>query len=141
MNVDEYIKFHHRNYMKVISDETEIILFPKKKANNKSIVVKVTNAKSEYCKTMSIEDYEKIKIFLLSLNQSDIEIPKVINYTDGTQALVGITDCGINTILIKNDTIKKEFRTCGVIRDYHGKFFDVTQLILKASKLEMKDIN
>jgi len=127
--------------MKVISDETEIIAFPKKKTNNKSIVIKVTNAKFEYRKTMDIHDYEKIKVILLSLNQKDIEIPKVINYANGTQALVGITDCGSNIIFIKSDTIKKEFRTCGVIREYHGKFFEATQLILKAAKLEMKDIN
>lgn len=71
----EYIQFHHRNYLKVANDETDIVIFPKKN-NEKSIIVKVTGSNFNYKRKANLQDYEKMKDLLLSLKQKDIEIPE-----------------------------------------------------------------
>ena len=55
--------------------------------------------------------------------------------------MLGIRDGGSNSIYFKKDNAEKKFYTKGISKEYYGKSSEATQLILKAAKLEMNDIN
>lgn len=72
---------------------------------------------------------------ILSIKQEELELPKKQNY------MLGIRDGGSNSIYFKKDNAEKKFYTKGISKEYYGKSSEATQLILKAAKLEMNDIN
>lgn len=130
-NTTEYIAFNHRNYMKVKSDEVIIKLIPKKKKNRPVIVKLIYHGDFVSKNKITQEEYNKIKSLILEIKQEDIELPKNI-FTCG---------CGSNSISIKKDTEENKFYTVCLIKQFHGKFYDSAELILKSAKLNVKNID
>lgn len=135
-NAIEYVQFNHSNIMVIAGDKLTITLFPTQKNRNKSVVLKILRNGVQYDnKRMTLEEYKKIRDLILETKQKDI------NLTQSPNKMVAIVDGGSNSIILKKDTLEKKLYTHGIIKEYHGKFYEATELILKAAKFEMKDVN
>jgi len=132
----EFIQFNHMNAVVIGGDKLTITLIPTYKKRTRPVIVKIFR-RGEYFdnKRISYEQYQQISDIILKIKQEELELPKKQNY------LIGILDGGSNSIYFKKDNTEKKFYTHGISKEYHGKFYEVTELILKAANLEIKNIN
>ncbi len=82
-------------------------------------------------KRINIKEYDKIRDLIIQTTQKEIELSKN----------VGMLDAGINSIYYKKDTLNKKLYVSGISKEYHGKFYEATEFILKATNLEIGDID
>lgn len=135
-NVREYIQLKHENVMVVKGDKLIITLIPTMSKRKKSVIVKILRNNEQYDnRRLTYTEYEKIFELIVKTNQKELELPKNQNYT------VGVLDGGSNSITLKKDSVEKKLYTHGISKEYHEKFYKVAEIILKAAKMEIRDIN
>jgi hypothetical protein len=124
------------NAVVIGGDKLTITLIPTHKKRKRPVIVKIFR-KGEYFdnKRISYERYQQISDIILTIKQEELELQKKQNY------LIGIVDGGSNSLYFKTDSTEKKFYTYGISKDYHRKFYEATELILKAAKLKIRDIN
>ena len=132
----EFIQFDHMNAVVIGGDKLTITLIPTNKNRKRPVIVKIFR-KGEYFdnKRISNKQYEQISDIILNIKQEELELPKKEN------SFVGILDGGSNSIYFKKGNAEKKVYTYGMSKEYHGKFYEATELILKTAKLEIKDVN
>ncbi|MCW3160912.1 hypothetical protein [Chryseobacterium oryctis] len=132
----EFIEFNHMNAVVIGGDKLVVTLIPTHKKKKRPVIVKIFR-KGEFFdkKRISYEQYQQVSGIILSIKQGELEVPQKQNY------LVGILDGGNNSITLKKDTLEKKLNIYGISKDYHGKFYEATELILKAANLEIKDVD
>ncbi len=132
----EFIQFDHMNALVIGGDKPTITLIPTDKNRKRSVIVK-TFRKGQYFdnRRLSYQQYQQISDIIVSIKQEELELRKKENYN------VGILDGGSNSIYFKKGNAEKKVYTSGISKEYHGKFYEATELILKTAKLEIKDVN
>ncbi|PNW10937.1 hypothetical protein C1637_25025 [Chryseobacterium lactis] len=122
------------NAVVIEGDKLIITLIPTDN-KRKSVRVKIF-IKGEYFdnKRVSYEQYQKIINIILSIKQEELELQKKQNH------LSGVLDGGSNSLYFKKDNMEKKIYNYGISKDNHKKFYEATELILKAANLEINDI-
>lgn len=135
-NYTEFIQLNHENIMVIKGDRLTITLLPTENKRKKSVIVKTLKNNEQYeNRRITFAEYQKIREIIIETNQKDIELPQSPN------KMVAIIDGGSNSIILIKDSIEKKLYTRGISKQYHGKFYEATELILKAAKLSKDNIN
>ncbi|WP_431609137.1 hypothetical protein [Chryseobacterium sp. 'Rf worker isolate 10'] len=135
-NNNEYIQLNHENVMFVKGDKLTITLLPADSKRKKPVIVKILKNDQQYNnKRITLVEYQKIYELIIKTNQKDIELPRNPN------VMISITDGGNNSIILKKDTLTKKLYSYGISKEYHGKFYESIELILKVAGLNIREIN
>ncbi|WP_439480393.1 hypothetical protein [Chryseobacterium aquaticum] len=131
-NATEFIQFNHNNVMVIAGDKLTITLIPTQKKRKRPVIVKISRNDVQFDnKRIKIQEYYKIRDLIIQTKQKEVEFPNN----------VGILDAGSNSIYYKKDTLNKKLYVRGISKEYHGKFYEAAELILKTANLNTQDID
>ncbi|UKB80223.1 hypothetical protein [Chryseobacterium sp. MEBOG07] len=122
--------------MFIKGDRLTITLLPTQAKRKKSVIVKTLKNNKQYNnRRITLVEYQKIYELIIKTNQKDIELPRNPN------VMTSITDGGNNSIILRKDTLTKKLYSYGISKEYHGKLYESIELILKAAKLNIQEVN
>ncbi|PIF46037.1 hypothetical protein CLU96_3055 [Chryseobacterium sp. 52] len=137
-NIKEFVQLNHENVMVIKGDKLKITLIPTTNNRKRSVVVKTFRNNEQYDnKRITIAEYNKIIELIMQTEQKDIDPSLGAN----RRFQVAVIDGGTNSITLKRDTLEKKLYTSGISKEYHNQFYEATELILKAAKLEINDLD